>query len=112
MTFTIDTQTILFILAILGCIALIFLILLLKRLNGLLLSIETLINQNSANVSLTIAKLPGLATNVDAVVDNAKDVTDVAVDVASDVLVAKEKIKSGISTSLDIASIIKNSFKK
>ncbi|MBC2576024.1 hypothetical protein [Peptostreptococcus canis] len=112
MTITIDIQTILFILAILGCVVLIFLIIFLKKLSNLISRIDDLINQNSTNVGLTIAKLPSLISGVDSVVDNAKDVSDVAVDFASDALVAKEKIKSGISTSVNIAGIVKDVFKK
>lgn len=112
MTFIINTQTILFILAVLGCVALVFLIILLNNLSKLISSIEDLINKNSTNVGLTIAKLPSLISGVDDVVDNAKDISDVAVDVASDVLVAKEKIKSGIETSVNVAGIVKDVLKK
>lgn len=112
MEITINTQTILFVLAILGCIAMIFLIVLLKKLSSVLESVDNLIKQNTTNVGLTIAKLPSLISGVDAVVDNAKDVSDVAVDVASDVLAVKEKVKSGINTSVHVANIIKDTMKK
>ena len=112
MTVTVNTQTILFILAILGCIALVFLIIVLKKLANLISSIDDLIVRNSTNVGLTIAKLPSIVSSVDDVVDNAKDITDVAVDVSSDVLVAKEKIKSGIKTSIEVAGIVKDVMKK
>lgn len=112
MSITIDIETVLFVLAILGCIALIFLIVVLKKLSALMTNVDTLITQNSNNLGLTIAKLPGILTTVDAVVDNAKDVTDVAVDVSADVLTAKEKVKSGIQTTAAVADIIKTSFRK
>lgn len=112
MGITIDIELVLFILAVLGCVALIFLIILLKKLSTILTNIDTLIMQNTTNIGLTIAKLPGLVDNVDAVVDNAKDVTDVAVDVSADILTAKEKVKSGISNTSSILGAIKSTIKK
>ena len=112
MSITIDIESVLFVLAILGCVALVFLILVLRKLSALMTNIDTLITQNSTNIGLTIAKLPGILTTVDEVTDNAKDVTDVAVDVAADVLTAKEKVKSGISTTAAVAGIIKDTFSK
>ena len=75
-------------------------------------NIDTFITQNTNNIGLTIAKLPAIASNIDSVADNAKDITDVAVDVSADVLLAKEKVKSGIKTTSAVADIIKTSFKK
>lgn len=112
MEFTINIDTIMFILAVLGCVALVFLIILLKRLSSLLGRVDDLINQNTTNIGLAIAKLPSLLSGVDSVVDNAKDISDVAVDFASDALVAKEKVKSGINTSANVAGIVKDVFSK
>lgn len=112
MSITVNLESVLFVLVILGCIALIFLIIVLKRLSSLMSNIDMLITQNSNNVGLTIAKLPGILSTVDTVLDNAKDVTDVAVDVSADVLTAKEKVKSGFQTTAAVADIIKTSFRK
>lgn len=112
MSITINIQVVLFVLAILGCVALIFLIVLLRRLSALMTNIDTIITQNSTNVGLTIAKLPGILDQVDSVVDNAKDVSNVAVDVAADVITAKEKVKSGFATTTAVAGIIKDTFSK
>lgn len=112
MGITIDIDLVLFILAVLGCVALVFLIIFLKKLSILITNIDNLVNQNSTNIGFTIAKLPGLIDNIDSVVDNAKDVTDVAVDVSADVLSAKEKIKTGISSTSTVLNVLKSSFKK
>ncbi|SEN64873.1 hypothetical protein SAMN05216454_10781 [Peptostreptococcus russellii] len=112
MSITVNLEVVLFVLVILGCIALIFLIIVLKRLSALMSNIDMLITQNTNNVGLTIAKLPGILSTVDSVLDNAKDVTDVAVDVSADVLTAKEKVKTGLHNTAAVANIIKTSFRR
>lgn len=112
MELTINTQLVIFILAILGCVVLIFLIIVLKRLASLLQGIESIITQNTTNIGLTIAKLPVIFDNVDKISDNVKDVSDVAVDVSADVLEVKNKVKGGVNTSVDVFRIVKDVFKK
>ncbi len=112
MSITIDLESVLFVLAILGCIALIFLIIVLNKISSVMSNVDTLITQNTTNIGLAIAKLPGILSTADSVVDNAKDVTDVAVDFSADILTAKEAVKSKIQTSATVLDIIKTTFKK
>ena len=60
MTITINIDTILFLLALLGCATLIALILLLKKLTAFISSVEALLVQNSTNVGLAISKIPAI----------------------------------------------------
>ncbi|WP_052045364.1 hypothetical protein [Peptostreptococcus sp. MV1] len=112
MTLTISMQTILFILAILGCMVLVALIILLKKLIKLIENVDNLLIQNTTNVGLTIAKLPTILENVDAISDNVKEVSEVAVDIGDDISTAKDKFKTGIVKSASLAVKAKDHFKK
>lgn len=110
MSFTIDMDVLNFILAILGCVALIFLIMLFAKVIGLLKTIQKIITDNESNIDSTMNTIPSITRNVDGILDNTKDISAVAVDVAADVLDAKEKVKSTIKTSVDVAKIVKTTF--
>ena len=108
MTITINIDTILFLLALLGCATLIALILLLKKLTAFISSVEALLVQNSTNVGLAISKIPAILENV----DNAKEVSEVAADISNDISTAKETVKNGIIMSAGLAAKAKDHFKK
>ena len=105
MTITLNMNFFLTLLVLLGCIAMIFLIILIKRLAELFSSIDDLIKENKNSIGLTVANLPSITDNVDSIVENAKEITD-------DATKAKDKIKSGITTGIDVAKIVKDTFKK
>ncbi|WAW15488.1 hypothetical protein [Peptostreptococcus equinus] len=111
MSFTIDMEVLNFILAIVGIIALVFLIMLFAKVIGLLKSVQKILDNNESNIDLTISTLPSITRNVDGILDNTKDISAVAVDVAADVLDVKEKVKSTVKTSVDVAKIVKTTFK-
>jgi len=101
MTITINIDTILFLLALLGCATLIALILLLKKLTAFISSVEALLVQNSTNVGLAISKIPAILENVDS-----------AADISNDISTAKETVKNGIIMSAGLAAKAKDHFKK
>ena len=103
MTITLDMSLFLSILALLGCVAMVFLIIFLKRLAEILRSVDTLIKENRNSIGLT--NLPSITGNVDTIVGNAKDITE-------DAAVIKDRIKSGVSTSVDVVKIVKDTIKK
>lgn len=112
MTLTISIDTILFLLALLGCVALVALIILFRKLSSLISNVDTLLVQNSTNVGLAIAKLPSILENVDTVTDNVKEVSEVAVDISDDISTAKETLKKGIVKSAGLVVKAKDHFKK
>jgi hypothetical protein len=112
MTITINIDTILFLLALLGCATLIALILLLKKLTAFISSVDALLAQNSTNVGLAISKIPAILENVDSVTDNAKEVSEVAADISNDISTAKETVKNSIIMSAGLAAKAKDHFKK
>ena len=105
MTITLDMSLFLSILALLGCVAMVFLIIFLKKLAEILRSVDTLIKENRNSIGLTVANLPSITGNVDTIVGNAKDITE-------DAAVIKDRIKSGVSTSVDVVKIVKDTIKK
>ncbi len=104
----IDPNVLSILLLILGCVAIVYLILVLKNLNEFLKNIKKLINDNSSSITTTVTKLPGVVDNVNDISDNIKDVTEVVTDTTADFLVAKESVKSNIEIVTDIINIIKS----
>ena len=94
----IDLKIIYFILATLGCIALIYIIITLSNLNKLI--------KNS------LLKLPEVISNFNDVSENMKDITEVATDVTADFIVTKENMKSNIEVVTEILNILKSIFGK
>lgn len=111
MTFTVNFNTIYFILAILGCIAILFLIVLLRNLIVMIKSIQNLINDNSESVSVTIKKMPLIANNVDEITDNVKNVSEVATEMTADIITVKDEIKENLETVTNFTKLMKNMFK-
>lgn len=105
MTITLNMDLFLSILAFLGCVAMVFLVIFLKRLADILRSVDNLIKENKNSIGLTVANLPSITDNVDTIVGTAKDIT-------VDAAVIKDKIKSGVTTSVDVVKIVKDTIKK
>ena len=70
MTLTISIDTILFLLALLGCAVLVALIILFRKLSSLISNVDTLLVQNSTNVGLAIADPDGFAKLVAVAKEN------------------------------------------
>lgn len=103
----IDINAIYFVLAALGCIAILYLIFTLKNLNEFIKNIMNLISSNSQNITTTINRLPEVADNFSEISDNLKDVTEVITDTTADFIVAKESVKSNVEIATDILKIVK-----
>ena len=92
----IDLKIIYFILATLGCIALIYIIITLSNLNKLIKNSNELVIDNKNNIRNSLLKLPEVISNFNDVSENMKDITEVATDVTADFIVTKENMKSNI----------------
>ena len=100
----IDLKIIYFILATLGCIALIYIIITLSNLNKLIKNSNELVIDNKNNIRNSLLKLPEVISNF--------NITDVATDVTADFIVTKENMKSNIEVVTEILNILKSIFGK
>lgn len=108
----IDLNFIYLLLALLGCIAIVYLILILNKVLKLVSNINSLLDQNKDNLTKTIKDLPKIADNVNDACQNIKDISDVATETTADLIVAKENIESNVETIKEIAKIINQVFFK
>ena len=108
----IDLKIIYFILATLGCIALIYIIITLSNLNKLIKNSNELVIDNKNNIRNSLLKLPEVISNFNDVSENMKDITKVATDVTADFIVTKENMKSNIEVVTEILNILKSIFGK
>ena len=108
----IDLKIIYFILATLGCIALIYIIITLSNLNKLIKNSNELVIDNKNNIRNSLLKLPEVISNFNDVSENMKDITEVATDVSADFIVTKENMKSNIEVVTEILNILKSIFGK
>ena len=108
----IDLKIIYFILATLGCIALIYIIITLSNLNKLIKNSNELVIDNKNNIRNSLLKLPEVISNFNDVSENMKAITEVATDVTADFIVTKENMKSNIEVVTEILNILKSIFGK
>ena len=108
----IDLKIIYFILATLGCIALIYIIITLSNLNKLIKNSNELVIDNKNNIRNSLLKLPEVISNFNDVSENMKDITEVATYVTADFIVTKENMKSNIEVVTEILNILKSIFGK
>lgn len=108
----IDLNFIYLLLALLGCVAIVYLILTLNKVLKLVSNINSLLDQNKDNLTKTINDLPTIANNVNDACQNIKDISDVATETTADLIVAKENIESNVETVKEIAKIINQVFFK
>ena len=108
----IDLKIIYFILATLGCIALIYIIITLSNLNKLIKNSNELVIDNKNNIRNSLLKLPEVISNFNDVSENMKVITEVATDVTADFIVTKENMKSNIEVVTEILNILKSIFGK
>ena len=108
----IDLKIIYFILATLGCIALIYIIITLSNLNKLIKNSNELVIDNKNNIRNSLLKLPEVISYFNDVSENMKDITEVATDVTADFIVTKENMKSNIEVVTEILNILKSIFGK
>ena len=74
----IDLKIIYFILATLGCIALIYIIITLSNLNKLIKNSNELVIDNKNNIRNSLLKLPEVISNFNDVSENMKDITELS----------------------------------
>lgn len=108
----IDLNIIYFILAILGCAVLIYIIISLFNLNKLIKNTNELLVYNKNNIKKYLSELPEVITNFNDVSKNMKDITEVATDLTADFIVTKENMKSNIEVVTEIFNILKTIFGK
>ncbi|ELC8443099.1 hypothetical protein QYB59_002128 [Clostridium perfringens] len=108
----IDLNIIYLLLAILGCVAIVYLILTLNKILKLISNINGLLDQNKDNLNKTIQDLPAIANNVNNTCQNIKDISDVATETTAELIVAKENIESNVEIVKEIAKIINQVFFK
>lgn len=110
--FNVNLNIIYLILALLGCIALVYIIITIKNLNKLLKNSNEIIECNKSEIHNSLEKLPEVISNFRYVSENVKDVTEVVTDVTADFIVKKESMKSNIDILTDILNILKSVFGK
>lgn len=108
----IDLNIIYLLLAILGCVAIVYLILTLNKILKLISNINSLLDQNKDNLNKTIQDLPAIANNVNNTCQNIKDISDVATETTAELIVAKENIESNVEIVKEIIKIINQVFFK
>lgn len=108
----IDLNVIYLILAILGCVAIVYLIMTLNKVLKLITNVNSILEQNKDNLNQTISDLPSIANNVNDACQNIKDISDVATETTADLIVAKENLTSNVETITEIAKIISQVFFK
>lgn len=106
MTFTINFVDVLWgAFAIIGAIALVYLIITLMNVIKVLKNVNLLLEENKKNLNTTL-------DNVAHISENAKDISDVVTETTADVIVAKENLTGQLETVKDIVNIIIGVFKK
>ncbi|PJI06746.1 MULTISPECIES: hypothetical protein [Clostridium] len=100
------------ILATLGTIALVFLIIFLKRISSLVHKIDTFWDSNSKDISRTIKMLPEVTENVSKMTDNLNLVSETATELAASVIDKKSTIINGLTVIKNILAIIEKLFSR
>lgn len=108
----IDLNIIYFILALLGCVAVVYLIITLNNINRLVKSSNEFIFENKDSIHKSLANLPKVVSNFNDVSENMKDVTEVVTDATADFIVTKDNIKSNMEIGLEILNILRTVFSK
>lgn len=102
----------LLILALLGSVALVYIIITLKNLSKLISGINDMLNKNRDNIDELCNKLPKISDNLSEISDNVKDVTEVVTETTADVIVAKDSLINNIEVFKDILNILIGVFVK
>lgn len=110
--FSINLSFIYTIVALLGGIALIYLIFVLRNILKITKQIGEVIEQNTHNLDQIIQDSTKITENVASVSDSVKDISDVVTDTTADLLIAKDRMQSNIGIISEILQIIKEVFLK
>ncbi|URZ00477.1 hypothetical protein [Clostridium felsineum] len=99
-------------LGILGVVALIFLIILLKRMCNFMYKVNKFLDSNSKNISSVTEELPKVVKNAGEMTENFNMVSEAAVEVTSSIIDKKENMASDFKILTEVLKIILNMFKK
>lgn len=106
MVIEINIQTVLLgLLLIVAVIAVIYLIIVLKRVSDLLAGVNKVLITNNDNIDSTLS-------NVKGITDNVKDISDVAVETTAEAIVLKEGLVNQVDTLKEIINIVAAVFTK
>lgn len=108
----IDLNLIFFVLAVIGCVALIYLIIVLKNLNNFVKQTNSFLGDNKKSITESLVNLPSVIANLNHASENFKDVSEVVTDVTADIVVAKENVASNFEVASEVLGIIRNVFTK
>lgn len=108
----IELNTIYFILALAGCAAVVYLIIVLRNFNKLIKQSNEILSDNKDSIKEAIDDLPKLVTNISDASENIKDVSEVVTDVTADFIVAKDNVKSNLEIATEILNIVRTVFGK
>lgn len=100
------------IIGIIAGITLVYLIITLNNICKLIKNINGFMERNSKSLECFCNKIPNITNNLDNIIINAKDISDVATEVTAEAIVAKENFTSYYDTVKDILDIIINVFLK
>jgi len=108
--FSIDLSFVYTIVALLGGIAIIYLIFVLRNILKITKQVSGLIEQNNQNITQIIEDASKVSQNAVSVSDSVKDISDVVTDTTADFLVTKDRMQSNLGVMSDILQIIKDIF--
>ncbi|NRY56710.1 hypothetical protein [Clostridium acetobutylicum] len=104
------------ILGLLGIVALVFLIILLKRTASLIYKINKFWDSNSKNISSTVEEMPKVLKNVGDITENVNLVSEVATEMTASIVDKTDRMLDGLNIFKEIINvlkkILKNRFKK
>ena len=110
--FSINLSFIYTLVALLGGIALIYFIFVLRNLLKITKQIGQVIEENTKNLEQMIQDSTKITENVASVSETVKGISDVVTDTTADLLIAKDRMQSNMSIMTDILHIIKEVFFK
>lgn len=110
--FSFDLSIIYKIVALLGGIAIVYLIFVLRNILKISNQISAVIEQNNQNITQIIEDASKVSHNVASVSESVKDISDVVTDTTADFLITKDRMQSSMGIISDILQIVKDVFFK
>ena len=110
--FSIDLSFVYTIVALLGGIAIIYLIFVLRNILKITKQVSGLVEQNNQNITQIIEDASKISQNAASVTESVKDISDVVTDTTADFLITKDRMQSNLGVISDILQIIKDVFLK
>ena len=78
--------------------------------NSVLDKVNVVLDDNTENITKSVARLPKLVDDFGQVGENVRDVSEVVTDVAADIIVTKESVKGNFEVLTEILNIVKTIF--